>query len=143
MESASASQRSKMSSIDMRPLQRPSSFPMPHYRLGKSPCAFVVVKKGMTMATMREEMEAHCQKGIACGATVPLRVVFVVELPRTPSRTVRKAMLRELARRLKKAEEESSSGAPAAASAEVAAVAGRRRVKIGGKEEGIWAMPRL
>jgi acyl-CoA synthetase (AMP-forming)/AMP-acid ligase II len=72
---------------------------MPHPRWGESPCAFISVKKnssGDTNDVKESDIIAYCKKNLP-RFTVPKRVEFMAELPKTSTGKVLKIQLRALA----------------------------------------------
>jgi acyl-CoA synthetase (AMP-forming)/AMP-acid ligase II len=72
---------------------------MPHPKWGESPCAFISVKKnsnGDTNDVKESDIIAYCKKNLP-RFTVPKRVEFMAELPKTSTGKVLKIQLRALA----------------------------------------------
>ncbi|KAL8166694.1 hypothetical protein V2J09_008193 [Rumex salicifolius] len=68
---------------------------MPHPQWGESPCAFVVAAEETAVA--ETGIVEYCRRNLA-GYMVPKKVVFVAELPKTPTGKVKKGKLREVAK---------------------------------------------
>jgi acyl-CoA synthetase (AMP-forming)/AMP-acid ligase II len=72
---------------------------MPHPKWGESPCAFISVKKnsnGDTNDVKESDIIAYCKKNLP-HFTVPKRVEFMAELPKTSTGKIQKFQLRALA----------------------------------------------
>ncbi|KAF8389610.1 hypothetical protein HHK36_024129 [Tetracentron sinense] len=77
---------------------------MPHQRWGETPCAFIALRKGSLRDIKAQEVRegdliAHCRKNLP-HFMVPRKVVFVEELPKTPTGKIQKFQLRAHAKTL-------------------------------------------
>lgn len=79
---------------------------MPHERWGETPCAFLTLKKEATgnekskmMGVTQDDIITYCRQNMS-HFMVPKKVVFVEELPKTPTGKILKFQLRAMAKSL-------------------------------------------